>query len=135
MNWLSVKSIQNCPVRICRRVAASKGQKLHRKTSRMNLKPQCFQSLNYQPKNIHRLDLGLSAHMQQMCYLIFKWVTNNWNGLLPIFFQPACLCLTLVGDEVPSLEQTGRFPPTHLEEKGRIEGMIVEGGDLEAGSE
>jgi hypothetical protein len=34
-----------------------------RPTESANPDPWGCQSLNYQPKNIHRLDLGLSAHM------------------------------------------------------------------------
>ena len=45
-----------------------------RPTESTNLDPWGFQRLNHQPKNIHRLDLGLPTHMQQMCILVFMWV-------------------------------------------------------------
>jgi hypothetical protein len=48
-----------------------------RQTESTNLDPWGSQSLNHQPKNIHRLDLGLPVHMQQMCSLTFMGVLNN----------------------------------------------------------
>jgi hypothetical protein len=38
-----------------------------RPTESTNLDPWGSQNLNHQPKNIHRLDLGLPTHMQQLC--------------------------------------------------------------------
>ena len=39
----------------------------------------CSQSLNPQLKNIHGLDLGLHAHLSEMCSLAIMWVLNNWD--------------------------------------------------------
>ena len=54
-----------------------------RPTESLNLDPWGSQSLNHQPKNIHGLDLGLPAHMQQMCSLVFMWDLNNWHKGYP----------------------------------------------------
>lgn len=50
-----------------------------RPTESTNLDPWGSQIVNHHPKNIHGLDLGLPAHMQQMYNLVFMWVLNNWN--------------------------------------------------------
>ena len=55
-----------------------------------NLDPWGSPRLNYQPKNIHRLDLDLPAHIQQMCSLVFLWVLNNRTWGCPKRF-----CLTV----------------------------------------
>jgi hypothetical protein len=51
-----------------------------RPTKPTNLDPWVSQSLNHQPKKIHRLDLGLGAHMEKICSLIIMLVLSNWKG-------------------------------------------------------
>jgi hypothetical protein len=36
-----------------------------------------LRDLNHQPKNIHRLDLGLTIHIWQLCSLVFEWVLKK----------------------------------------------------------
>ena len=85
-----------------------------RLTESTNLYPWGPQSLNHQPKNIHRLDLGLPAHMQQMSSLVFMWVPNIWSKgyhkscclYSGYFVLPGMPCLASVGEEVPSCAET-----------------------------
>ena len=67
------------------RIVASKRDRnsTGRPTELTNLDPWGSQSLNHQPKSINRLDLGLIAHVQQMCSLAFMWDLNNWNRGYP----------------------------------------------------
>jgi hypothetical protein len=91
-----------------------------RPTESTNLDPWDSQSLNQQPKNIHRLDLCLPAHMQQMCSLVFMWVPNNlrgrWGGgqlyqKLLLYVGYVLLaglpCLASVREEAPSPNPLG----------------------------
>ena len=82
-----------------------------RPTESTNLNPWVSQSLSHQTKNIHGLDLGLSAHMEQMCRLVFMWAMNSWDRA---YTKSSCLyigyillaglpCLDSVEEEVTSL--------------------------------
>jgi hypothetical protein len=70
--------------------------------------------LNHQPKSIHRLDLGLHAHMLQVCSLILMLVPNIWNRGYPksycLFLEYDLIaelpCLTSVGKAISSLTET-----------------------------
>ncbi|EDL37377.1 mCG1046215, partial [Mus musculus] len=48
------------------------------------------QKLNHQPKSIHRLDLGLLAHMEQICSLVFMWISQQLEQGLSLNLLPAC---------------------------------------------
>ena len=48
-----------------------------------DLDPWGSQSLNYQPKNIHRLNLGLPAQIHQMINMVFLWVLKNSSWAYP----------------------------------------------------
>jgi hypothetical protein len=101
-----------------------------RPTESTNLDPWSSQSLNRQPRNIHRLNLGFPTHAWQICGLM--WVLNNWiKGYLYVEYVllAGLPCLASVG-EAPSLTETWRVcvcvcvcvsqgGPTCPEEKGR----------------
>jgi hypothetical protein len=95
------------------RIVGHKGDRnsTGRPTESINLYPWDSQSLNHQPKNVHRLDPGLAAHMYQMCSLTFLWVLNNLNGVIleHILYVGYVLtglpCLTSVEEEAPSLAE------------------------------
>lgn len=53
----------------------------------------CCQSLNPQLKNIHGLDLGLHAHLSEMCSFAIMWVLNNWKWG---YINRCCLYIRLV---------------------------------------
>jgi hypothetical protein len=55
--------------RIGKRIAAMNG--IGRPTDSANMDPWSSQSLKQQPKNIHRLAVGLPEYMKQMCSLVF----------------------------------------------------------------
>jgi len=100
--------------RIGGRIAGPQGDRnsTERPTQSTNLDPRGSQSLNFQSKNIHRLYLGLPAHMQQMRSLVFRWVRNNWNrgslkrySLYMEYTLLAGLLDLAPGEEAPSLEE------------------------------
>ena len=72
-------SLEDSYGRLGWRLGCSKGDEnsTGRRAEWINLDLWGSQSLNHQPKNIHRLDLGLATHMQQMCCLVFTWVLNK----------------------------------------------------------
>ena len=85
-----------------------------RPTESTNLDSWGSQRMSHQPKNIHRLNLGLPVHMLQMCSLTFMWVLNNFSVGYP---KSCCLyvgyvllarlpCLASVGEDVLSLTET-----------------------------
>jgi hypothetical protein len=120
--------------RIGGRIAGPEGNRnsIGRPRESTSLDPWGSQRLNQQPKSIQWQELGLPAHMYQMCSLVF--MCNNWSRSYP---KSCCLyggyillaelpCLTLVGEEVLSLSETlsagvGGYPevPTHSEGKGK----------------
>jgi hypothetical protein len=77
--------------RIGRRVAGPKGDRnsTGRPTESTNLDPWGL-SESEPPNKEHRLDLGLPAHMKQMCSLAFMWVLNNWSRGLSQKLLPVC---------------------------------------------
>lgn len=85
------------------------------------------------PTNIHKLDLGLPDHMQQMCSLVFMWVLNDWNRGSPkscwLYMGYDLLtghfCQASLGEEAPS--------PQRLEVLGGREGP--QGGPRGEGEE
>ena len=91
-----------------------------RPTESTNLDPWDSQSLNHQPKNIHRPYLGLPAHM---CSLVFMRVPSNrsgggggglraggWASQKLLLVREACSsglpCLASVEEEAPGLAET-----------------------------
>lgn len=90
-------------------------KELHKKTKTpTKLDAWDSQRLNHQPKNIYRLDLGLSAYMQHICRLVFMQDPNNGSR----YYSKSCFlymeytllagmpCKTSLGDNRPSLTET-----------------------------
>jgi hypothetical protein len=87
--------------RIGGRIASPKGDKnyIGRPTEFTKLDPWGSPSLNNQPKNIHKSDLGPSgSYVADVHSLTFVWVLNNWNEWgLSQRLLPVVGCVLLAG--------------------------------------